>query len=247
MWPKRLLVQNEALDRRVVRVVSHPAPPPDSVMRLSDAALMRRVRDHDDARAFAALYDRYAATAHRVACSVCARSDRAEDVVQEAFVAIWRRRSTFRCQSEGFAAWALTIVRNRAIDAARAEAARYRWWHGDAALEEQPAKVDVESDAAAADAAARLRAVLAQLPEAQCEVIALAFYGQLTHREIAAHLGLPEGTVKGRMRSGLARLGGALACEHRGHGPSHLRRTPSSVRVGGSGSDALRQGGAVER
>lgn len=199
----------------------------------SDAALMRRVRDHDDDQAFAALYDRYAAPAYRVAYSVCGRSDRAEDAVQEAFIAIWSRRSTFRCQTQGFAAWALTIVRHRAIDAARGDATRHRWWHGDADLGERPAPVDVESDAAAADAAARLRALLAQLPDAQCEVIVLAFYGQLTHSEIAAHLGLPEGTVKGRMRSGLTRLGGALACEHRGHG--RVLDAPHRLRKGAAG------------
>lgn len=210
----------------------------------SDAALMRRVRDHDDALAFAALYDRYAVTAYRLACSVCTRSDRAEDAVQDAFIAIWSRRSTFRYQSQGFAAWALTIVRNRAIDAARSDAARYRWWHGDAGMEEWPAALDVESGIAAADAARRLRVLLAQLPEAQCEVIALAFYGQLTHSEIAAHLGLPEGTVKGRMRSGLTRLGGALACEYRGHGGVRfeLVSKSSDARVDGARPGDERRG-----
>ena len=130
----------------------------------ADTVLMHRVRDHDDEQAFAALYDRYARTACCVACSVCARSDRAEDAVQEAFTAIWSKRSTFRCRSQGFAAWALTIVRNRAIDAARADAARHRWWHGNVALEEWPAALDIESDAAAADAARRLRALLANSP-----------------------------------------------------------------------------------
>ncbi len=68
------------------------------------------------------------------------------------------------------------------------------------------ASADVSGQAINRETATRLQASLARLPDAQQEVIALAFYGQLTHTEIAAQLGLPTGTVKGRMRLGLHKL-----------------------------------------
>lgn len=177
---------------------------------VSDAALMARVLD-DDAEAFAELYDRYAAQAYRVASSVCHRPAAAEDAVQEAFISMWKSRLTYRRRPGGFAPWAMTIVRNRAIDVARRDAVHDRRRDGDASgASDRPASTDIAADAAAGDAARQLRSLLAALPAEQREVITLAFYGQLSHDEIAAHLGLPSGTVKGRMRLGLQKLSRSL-------------------------------------
>ena len=162
----------------------------------SDAELMARVQD-DDAEAFALLYDRHASRAFRVASSVCHRPGAAEDAVQEAFISIWKSRATFRRRTEGFAAWAMTIVRNRATDVARRDAVHERRRNGDAPSEDRPAPNDVAAEIAASDEAKHLRSLLAGLPDEQCEVITLAFYGQLSHTEIADHLDLPTGTVKG--------------------------------------------------
>lgn len=169
----------------------------------SDTHLMSRVQG-DETGAFELLYDRYATRAFRIALGVCRDSGRAEDAVQEAFLDLWRHRKSFR-SSGSFCGWILLIVRHRAIDSIRREAtrpplaeARDDW--SDPARPSVPGQViaDAEGDA--------LRAALAGLPEAQAEVIALAYFGQMTHSEIAKGLSLPAGTVKGRMRLGLEKL-----------------------------------------
>lgn len=156
--------------------------------------------------AFTALYTRYCDQAYRQSRWVCRDAGRAEDAVQEGFVAVWRHRASYRPQRGTVAAWVLTIVRHQAIDVVRHDerhASRRlsgEWIDARAAPDDTAAAVVDRADAD------HLRALLARLPDAQREVITLAFYAQLTHTEIAAQLGLPSGTVKGRMRLGLHKL-----------------------------------------
>ena len=175
----------------------------------SDETLMRRVQA-DDAEAFEQLYDRHAARAFRVARSVCDSTGRAEDAVQEGFLSVWRSRTNYRPESGSFQGWSMTIIRNRAIDAMRSEATRRRNT-GDDDGEHLASGHATEARALEDHVVARsegdaLRAALLRLPEAQAEVIALAYYGELSHTEIAKQLCLPPGTVKGRMRLGLEKL-----------------------------------------
>ena len=170
-----------------------------------DRRLMGRIAA-GDAHAFDELYDRYRARAFYVAHAVCRDHGRAEDALQEAFVSVWRTADSYRPQLGTVGAWLLSVVRNRAIDLLRKDA-RHSDHRADAsALDRKPAPVDVAADAVANVDAPHVRALLEQIPEAQREVIVLAFYGQLTHTEIAARLEIPPGTVKGRMRLGLIRL-----------------------------------------
>jgi len=121
-------------------------------------------------------------------------------------LSIWKTRATYEAGRGTPAAWVLTVTRYRAIDVARRNGQHAARRAGDESLDGVPAlgnvAEQVEEDARARD----LRALLAQLPEAQREVITLAYYGELTHSEIAAQLDLPPGTVKGRMRLGLQKL-----------------------------------------
>ena len=121
-------------------------------------------------------------------------------------MSIWKTRATYEAGRGTPAAWVLTVTRYRAIDVARRNGQHAARRAGDESLDGVPAlgnvAEQVEEDARARD----LRALLAQLPEAQREVITLAYYGELTHSEIAAQLDLPPGTVKGRMRLGLQKL-----------------------------------------
>lgn len=169
---------------------------------------MARVQHDDDVDAFACLYDRCAARACGVALSLCHDTGRAEDAVQEAFLAIWRGRMNFSSASGSFAAWAMVIVRHRAIDIGRGESARPKLSGGG---RHSPDRADATAaslpdDVIGRESAERLRASLRRLPDVQAEVIALAFFGELSHAEIAEALSLPQGTVKGRMRLGLAKL-----------------------------------------
>ena len=170
----------------------------------SDTWLLTSIA-HDDLAAYAELYRRYRSRATGVAFSLSRNRADAEDCVQDAFVSIWRFRASYvpgRGSPEG---WVLGITRNRAIDLRRRQAVR-----GDTeapeiierllALDDTPAIADVRAQAE------HVGDLLRGLSDTQREVIALAFYGQLTYREIAEHLHLSEGTVKGRIRLGLAKL-----------------------------------------
>lgn len=176
----------------------------------SDADLMRDAQ-HGDGAAFAALYDRHHAVAFRVAHMICRSAEAAEDALQDGFVSAWRGRATYRPARGDVRGWLVSVVRDRAIDQVRRETVRERREADLAPLASTPSAADVQAEAIAADDAERVRRLVSDLPEAQRDVLALAFYGQLSHAEIAAHLGLPTGTVKGRMRLGLRRLGEGLA------------------------------------
>jgi RNA polymerase sigma-70 factor, ECF subfamily len=150
----------------------------------SDDALMIRAQA-GDTTAFGLLYDRHAARGLRVARAICRDLGRAEDVVQESFLAIWRSRASYRPGTSSFQSWAMAIVKNRALDS-----------KSDSPQDEVLARGDRDT----------LLASLRELPETQAEVIVLAFYGELSHSEIAAQLDLPAGAIKGRMRLGLEKL-----------------------------------------
>jgi RNA polymerase sigma-70 factor (ECF subfamily) len=160
-----------------------------------------------DADAFAALYDRLVGKALLVAHAMHVEGDRVDDVVQDAFLAVWRSRAVYRADRGQVRAWILTIVANRALDSSRRhgrhDRARSR---RDDVVDELAAPGDLEADTLERDDASALRSLLTDLPPAQREVIALAYFGNLTHVEIARELALPLGTIKGRMRLGLEQL-----------------------------------------
>jgi RNA polymerase sigma-70 factor, ECF subfamily len=174
----------------------------------SDDALMARAQA-GDTTAFGLLYDRHAARGLRVARAICRDLGSAEDVVQESFLAIWRGRASYRPGTGSFQAWAMTIVKNRALDSLRSTAVRPQTQSGVSADDLTPTdskSVSPQDEVLARSERDALLASLRQLPEAQAEVIVLAFYGELSHSEIAAQLDLPAGTIKGRMRLGLEKL-----------------------------------------
>jgi RNA polymerase sigma-70 factor (ECF subfamily) len=172
----------------------------------TDQDLMALVQA-DDAEAFAALYDRLVGKALIVVRAMHVERDRVEDVIQEAFLSVWRSRAIYQPERGQVRAWILSIVGNRALDSIRLHGRHDRARSDrEQAVEEAPAPGDVEADALERDDALALRSLLAQLPPAQREVIALAYFGSLTHVEIARELALPLGTIKGRMRLGLEQL-----------------------------------------
>ena len=172
----------------------------------TDEDLMQRAQAND-VDAFERLYDRYGALAYRVARAVCRDQHRAEEAVQDGFLSIWQGRSDYNPDLGTFKSWSISVVRHRAIDSNRREATSHRSVLADPErAATPPPAVSAEARALAHSDADTLRASLGQLPDAQAEVITLAFYGGLTHAEIAKRLSLPEGTVKGRMRLGLKKL-----------------------------------------
>ncbi|MDQ6834672.1 MAG: sigma-70 family RNA polymerase sigma factor [Actinomycetota bacterium] len=170
-----------------------------------DSELMGEV-SAGSVEAFAELYDRFCNRAYGVAFSVCRDDGRAQDAVQEAFLSLWKSRANYRPHQGTVAAWLLTVVRYRAIDLTRRNGNHATRWASEDRLDERPAPDDVSEKIIQREDATRLQASLARLPDEQQEVITLAYYGQLSHSEIATRLDLPAGTVKGRMRLGLQKL-----------------------------------------
>src|SRR4051812_2671654 len=161
-----------------------------------------------DPDAFAVLYDRHGGAAYSLAHRIVGDPAVAEDVVQEAFISVWRSGSRFDAARGSVRSWTLGIVRNRAIDALRraSGSAPKLDFDDDAALEAQPDAVMTDSEAIRRETARQVRGVIGELPREQREVIGLAYFGGFSHSEIAEMLGMPLGTVKGRMRLALEKL-----------------------------------------
>lgn len=168
------------------------------------------VRD-GGARAFEVLFDRHGGPAFSLAYRMCGSRARAEDIVQEAFLSLWRAGARYDPSRGSVRAWILSSVHNRAIDSFRREAVRPTRPLEESGISERlaaPELTDVEAERSVD--ADRVRGALHALPDDQRQVIELSYYGGFTHQQIAEMLSLPPGTVKGRMRLGLSKLRIAL-------------------------------------
>ena len=174
---------------------------------------MQLVRQGDP-RAFETVYDRHDGAAFSLAYRMVGNRAAAEDVVQEAFLSIWRSRMRYESDRGSVRSWVLGIVHHRTIDALRRNLAHDRRRTSAEGLEERqesPERTDLE--AARREEARSVRAALESLPGEQTKVIELAYFGGFTHTQIAEMLDMPIGTVKGRMRLGLEKLRRQLSGE----------------------------------
>ena len=180
--------------------------------RLADEELMPLV-GRKDPEAFEVLYDRHGGAAYSLAYRIVGNGPAAEEVTQEAFISVWRSGARFDAARGSVRSWLLSVVRNRAIDFLRSRAGKAPKLNFDdeSVLEQRPAAERTEDEALRRETAAELRGALGKLPGEQSKVIELAYFGGFTHTEIAGILGLPMGTVKGRMRLGLEKIRGELA------------------------------------
>jgi RNA polymerase sigma-70 factor (ECF subfamily) len=177
---------------------------------LADEDLMQLVRE-GDAEAFEVIYERHSTAAFSLAYRMTGRRGSAEDVVQEAFLSLWRSGARYDRTRGSVRTWVLGIVHHRAIDALRRSMVHDRRRASDEGLEERfeaGERTDVE--AARRQEAAEVRTALAELPDEQGKAIELAYFGGFSHSEIASMLDMPIGTVKGRIRLGLQKLRGRL-------------------------------------
>jgi RNA polymerase sigma-70 factor (ECF subfamily) len=173
---------------------------------LADEDLMVHVRS-GDARAFEVVYDRHGSAAFSLAYRMVGRRGVAEDVVQEAFLSLWRSGARYDRTRGSVRTWVLGIVHNRAIDALRRATVHEKRRASDEGIEERfAAPEDTEREATRRSEAQEVRAALEILPAEQRRVIELAYFGGFSHSEIAEMLDLPMGTVKGRMRLALGKL-----------------------------------------
>ncbi len=183
-------------------IVSRPA----ELLVLADEELMQLAAD-GEVRAFEAIFDRHAAVAYSLAARVCGKRAMVEDVIQDAFLSLWRGSAHYDAGRGSVRSWVLSVVHNRSIDALRRARVRDARDARDPDIPERlPGPDRTEAEVIRRDEAGRVRTALAGLPPQQRQVIELAYFRGLTHREIAETLALPPGTVKGRIRLGMQKL-----------------------------------------
>jgi RNA polymerase sigma-70 factor (ECF subfamily) len=173
----------------------------------SDEALMIRVQGNDP-RAFELLYDRHHNAVFWLAQRILDDRGLAADATQEAFINLWRNRDLYLPGRGRVKWWLLRIVRNRAIDLQRRD--RDLVLRGEATFELIVAPDSTEDEVLAEAERRELAVLLEALPSEQREVIELAYFAGLSHAEITQRLGLPLGTIKGRIRLALEKLRLAL-------------------------------------
>jgi RNA polymerase sigma-70 factor, ECF subfamily len=181
------------------------------IRNLADEEVMQLVGEGSP-RAFELLYDRHGAAAFSLAYRMVGDRVAAEDISQEAFLSIWRSRMRYDSARGSVRTWVLGIVHNRAIDALRRGASYERRREQLDVVEERhesPERTDVE--AARREEARSVRSALDTLPAEQRRTIELAYFAGFSHSQIAELLDEPIGTIKGRMRLGLAKLRDQLA------------------------------------
>jgi RNA polymerase sigma-70 factor (ECF subfamily) len=134
----------------------------------------------------------------------------AEEVLLDVYMQVWRRAGSYDEMRGSPMAWMLTIARSRAIDRLRSGRQESLLRESFVETENAKSEIDVEETAAIAQMQGRVRDALETLPTEQREVIELAYYGGLSHSEIALHLEQPLGTIKTRIRLGMMKLRGIL-------------------------------------
>lgn len=196
-------------DSGLSRLTENHVPEPmdhdeKAARRSEEAALLSRIVERDEG-AVEELYARYSGPLYSLAYQVT-RADRfAQEVVQEVFVAVWNQAGRFDPARGAVGSWLFSLARHKAIDLVRRESTvRRRTIESD--LEFETAPDDVDHEAWLNVRRERVRAAVETLGETQRVALELAFFAGLTHVEVAERLGIPLGTAKTRIRSGLLKL-----------------------------------------
>jgi RNA polymerase sigma-70 factor (ECF subfamily) len=169
-----------------------------------DEQLMLKVARGDET-SLGKLYDRYAPTAVGVAYKVCGDRNLAEDAVQEAFLALWRRAASYEPAKGSVPGYIYGAVHHKAVDTVRKEESKRKRDALDAFQQTSPA-AEVEDAATASIDRDRVRFALQSLSAHQRQVLELAYFGGLSYPEVARKLEIPLGTAKTRIRDGMIRL-----------------------------------------
>jgi RNA polymerase sigma-70 factor (ECF subfamily) len=168
----------------------------------SQMQLLRRIAAHDR-QALAEFYDQSARLIFSVAVRILGDVAEAEEVTQDVFVQIWNKAGTFDGALGVPSHWALGITRNRCIDRLRA---RQRLHRALQAMAQETAALPATERALDEEDATVIRSAVHGLAKEQQEAIEMAFFGGMTHEEIAAALRQPLGTIKARIRRGMLKL-----------------------------------------
>lgn len=192
-----------------------PEHPEDAVERqIADARLLTRIAGGDRA-AFAELYDRFSRPLYSTSLRILGDASEAQDILHDTFIVLWEKADTFDASRGSAFAWAVTLVRNRAIDRLRLRRRRAELLESsalsDLGLDQNSSGPSADSAADTQDQATAVRAAVATLPAEQQNALQLAFFSGLTQEEIAQRLQTPLGTIKARIRRALIKLRDQLA------------------------------------
>jgi RNA polymerase sigma factor (sigma-70 family) len=179
-----------------------------------DVELAERLMARDES-ALGDVIAAFGTKVHGMARRVLTDPALAEEVTQDAFLALWRRPGAFDPERGSLLSFLLGVARNKAIDLVRREESLKRT--RDALVAEVELQPAVSDDAPRIDEREELTRALRQLSPAHREAIVLAYYGGRTYREVATELGIPEGTAKTRLRDGLMKLRQSLAATKESH------------------------------
>jgi RNA polymerase sigma-70 factor, ECF subfamily len=170
----------------------------------SDAVLVVAI-GRGQQRALAEIYHRHGGQAFRLAERLLIDTKRAEDVVQDVFLQLWRDPESFDAERASLRTWLLLKTHGKAVDTIRAEAAR-RGREERILNDRTNHESDLDREIWDLTVADRVQKAIGELPEGEREAINLAYFGGRTYTEVAKALGQPEGTVKSRIRKGLTTL-----------------------------------------
>jgi RNA polymerase sigma-70 factor (ECF subfamily) len=159
-----------------------------------------------DAEAFATLYDRHSRAAFSLAYRMMGERQASEDLTQDAFLKVWRGASSYRADRGSVRTWILSIVHNRGIDQMRSQASRRRTQEKIEASAPRSQPSEAFAETLRNSQRDQVREALNTLPPEQLKILELAYFSGYTHVELSDLLGLPLGTVKGRMRLGLKKI-----------------------------------------
>jgi RNA polymerase sigma-70 factor, ECF subfamily len=159
-----------------------------------------------DAQAFATLYDRHSRAAYSLAHRMMGDKQAAEDLVQDAFLKVWRSAGAYRVERGSVRTWVLSILHNRGIDQLRSLASRRRTQDKVEATAPKSQPSEAFAESWRNSQRDQVREALNTLPSEQLKILELAYFSGYTHLEISELLDLPLGTVKGRMRLGLKKI-----------------------------------------
>ena len=212
-------MSRKSSDIRIPSGEPNPAAPDTGEAAPADGALLGRIGE-GDREAFAIFYDRHAPAVFGFVRRLMGQAREADDVLQETFWQVWRQAERYSPDRGGPRTWLLLIARSRAIDQLRRLRSRGKVETPMTARAREAAKeTEPDDDDGVAPPEGAIEAALDTLPDEQRQAIEQAFFGGLTHKEVAERLGDPLGTVKTRIRLGMGKLRESLQrAERRGKG-----------------------------
>lgn len=183
-------------------LTSNTVRPSEPDQHLADIALLERITSSDQ-QALAELYDRHSRLLFTLILRIVRDRAEAEEVLQEVFLAVWTKASSYNATLGSPVGWLVRLARNRAIDQWRMSGVRARTLEG---VEAPPGGDNPEEAASRNQQRGRVRSALDMLPDEQRALIEKAYFQGMTHSELAEAFALPLGTVKTRVRAGMQAL-----------------------------------------